>query len=442
MNTRSVAIVAAASLVLVATSASPAWSQGNHVEWPAREGTSAKVDAAKTIEEIDAWQQRVLAHEPGTLDDALREIASWPSNRLAFTLDAVRRLRTRLDNLDRERRDRNRTSTPRAAEVVDWRDTRFQVGDLQRMPVFAVQDDGRPAAFFRRAATLHAEIALFAPQDASRNEGSTGDIVRVRDGRVVGFETASVHWVLGHQLISQLPPSPSNDRFVQLWYHATLASLLGKGNLSATETGLHVEAAIEELPTNPDVQFEAGRYHEGLAIVLTRIPRGATDDHRGLRGHWGDAEKCFRLALRLDPQHVEARVHLGHVLLKQDRPLEAVPELRLAYEHAVDPSLKYLSAMLLGRAEERTGRVQSALSHYQQAAELCPEAQSPHLALSRLARGLGDRVVGSRHLHDTLTREAHTLPTNPWWTYRWWQVQSPYMLLEEVWALARSEPRT
>jgi Tfp pilus assembly protein PilF len=412
--------------LLVSASASQASPQGaGWGHWPTREEKPATVDAAKIIEEIDAWQRQVLAHEPGRLDDALAEISSWSADRLAFTLEAVVALRAKLDELDSLRREkRERLAVLRAAEAVTWGDATFLVGDLQGMPAFAVQDGGQPSAFFRRAATLHAEIALFAPNDVSRLSGQR-DVIAVVDGRVVGYEHVSIHWSLGRQLVGLVVPSPADDVFVQRWYVATLSALVGRGDLAAAES--HAKAAMSTLPRCADVQFEAGRFHETMAQVVSQVPHMLTR---------------FRQAVALDPSHAEARVHLGHVLLERDRPKDAAQELAQALDAITDHNLKYLATMMLGRAEELTGQRDSAALRFQTAAELVPAAQSPALALSRLARRSGDRTVGERHLQDALSRREDDLAANPWWLYFRWQTRDPETLLEELWTLARSEPRT
>jgi tetratricopeptide (TPR) repeat protein len=443
MTTRSaiLVVVAVATGVLLVASASLASSQGaawGH--WPAREVKPATVDAPKVIEEIKAWHEQVMAHEPGKLDDAIEEISSWPADRLGFTIEAVVALRAKLDELDNERRARReRIHVFRATEVVVWRDAMFLVGDLQGMLAFAVQDEGRPSAFFRRAATLHADIALFAPDDVSR-DSPKGDVVRVIDGRVVGYERTSIHWSLGRRLVGLVMPSPADDVFVRRWYFATVSALVGSGDLAAAEK--HVGAAVAVLPADADVQFEAGRFHEAAAQLLSQAPRMVSREQRGARGHWEDAEARFRQAVALDPSHAEARIHLGHVLLELDRPKDAAQELGQALGAITDPNPKYLAAMLLGRAEELLGQRDSAASRFQLAAELVPAAQSPALALSRLARRSGGRVSGERYLHDALSRHDDALAADPWWLYHRWQTRDPETLLEELWALARSEPRS
>jgi hypothetical protein len=431
MTVRDVAIVALAALGLAATPVGSAL--------PPQTGATRTVHLPVIIEQIFAWQQQVLAHEPGKFDDAARSIGSWPPDKLGDTIGCLVEIRAKVADLDRVRPDWRETSEPKAWEVSNCQDVPLTPSTLRIMAPFASRDPRAAAAFFKRATVLHSDIALLAADDASRHSGP-GNIVYVEDGRVIGQGNITIHWGLGRRLVNLVSVSPADDPFVQRWYHATMALMLGVGALA--DASPHVAAAVIVLPNNASVLFEAGRYSEAMVRALPTVPLAMARDTRGLGGRRRDAVSQFRRALRLDPTHVEARVRLGHALLALGWAEEASRDLAAAYDAVADSRLAYLAAMFLGRAEELSGQLESAATRYQRAAARCSTAQSPWLALSRLARQSGDAVAARRHLQNVLSRGADGLATDPWWTYHEWQVQDPDMLMKEVRALARMEPKS
>src|SRR5947199_348121 len=103
------------------------------------------------------------------------------------------------------------------------------------------------------------------------------------------------------------------------------------------------------------------------------------------------AEAFFRRALEVKPDHVEARLRHGRVLGGLGRHADAAAELRQAIASADDTLLVYYGNLFLGAAEEELGHRDAARLAYEQAAASYPDAQSPLVALSRLARRYGDR---------------------------------------------------
>jgi tetratricopeptide (TPR) repeat protein len=437
VSVRRSCVVAAVASLLMATAAGAGVPPLRGQAGTRRDFVRAR--AADIIKWIETWQQQVLAHEPGKLDDAFRLIASWPPAKLANTIGAVVTLRAEMDGLAHTRPNWRQTSEERVWETVHFWSVPFSADDLEGEPALASRDRRRANAFFKRAAVLHSDIALFARDDASRRSGPS-TAAYIVDGRVIDYESMSIHWGLARQVINLVSPSPADDGFVQRWYHATLAALLTTGNLAAAKP--HAEAVTLLNPKNANVQFETGCIQASVAQLMGQIPIVATGDRRGIRGRQRDAEGRFRQALALDPTFVEARVHLGQVLLDLDHAEDAARELAPAYDAAADPRVAYLVAVFLGRAEERSGQLDSAAARYRRAAELCPTAQSPLLALSRLARQSGNKPAARQYVRDALRRQPENGSADPWWEYFEWQVQNPNQLMQDMWALARMEPQS
>ena len=120
-----------------------------------------------------------------------------------------------------------------------------------------------------------------------------------------------------------------------------------------------------------------------------------------------DAEGLFRRVLELKPDAVEARLRLGHVLLRLGRFREAAGELRQAVPLLEsDAQLLYDGELFLGAAEEALGNYEASRVAFERAASLYPTAQSPRLSLSELARRRGDRPGALRELQQVFALPA------------------------------------
>jgi len=110
------------------------------------------------------------------------------------------------------------------------------------------------------------------------------------------------------------------------------------------------------------------------------------------------AERWFRATLASDAEDVTARLRLGRVLAELGRAEESVYELQRVLARGLSSHDEYLARLFLGRAEELLGHLDAARDTFRRASELYPRAQSPHLALGRIARESGDRASLSRSL--------------------------------------------
>jgi tetratricopeptide (TPR) repeat protein len=158
--------------------------------------------------------------------------------------------------------------------------------------------------------------------------------------------------------------------------------LLAAGSVAETQMGPYedVDAARTALAPAPVSRADC--------LV---VPGGVvTEDRR-------DAEQSLRRALALDPPLVEARLRLGHVLLLENRPTEAQPELEraLADARGADHTfVAHLAALFLGQLHERARRVDAARNAYETAISISPDGQSAHLAIGRLLVASGRQDEG------------------------------------------------
>jgi tetratricopeptide (TPR) repeat protein len=141
-------------------------------------------------------------------------------------------------------------------------------------------------------------------------------------------------------------------------------------------------------------------------------------DLPGERASLRRAEAFFRRSLDIDPAFVEARLRLGRVIGLLGRHQEAASELRRCAEAATGQTLQYYAALFLGAEEESLGHFDLARDAFQRASAAWPSAQSPHLALSQLARRIGNRAGAIQAI-----QAMFSLPSveedrsDPWWAY-------------------------
>jgi len=354
------------------------------------------------LQRIRAWEHAVTRHTAGASDQPLTALAAW---------DAADVMET----------------------VKDYLESRHTF----------------PNHVLRRAAMLHADVALLAAEDRSRETGAREGLL-VLDGVVVRPLGQSAHWVVGRRLLDAIDPSPEKDAFVLRWYEATAAAMLEEGNLAAAKP--HLERALDLLPREASIQFLVGFYHQAnvgptVLPVLTMRLRAAGGKSKDWT--WGSAatesadwhrkraERHLREAVRLDPGHVEARMRLALALLEADDAGEAAGHLRVASDAAPDGELAYFVQLLLGQAEERLGHAREAAACYDRAAVLQPQAASPRLARAALARLGGDR---SKALEEVRSLATPLVPpqmdADPWWIFFRWQSRPAAKLLAELRGMA------
>jgi tetratricopeptide (TPR) repeat protein len=186
----------------------------------------------------------------------------------------------------------------------------------------------------------------------------------------------------------------------------------------------HLDQARELFPTDPDILFVSGCYFDMIASPRVRpmveartLPFELHVDAPSERESLRKAEDYFRRAADARPTFVAARVRRGRVLNRLGRHDEALQELQAVGPLGRDPATMYLVALFEAEAQEATGNLRAAQALYEHAARLFPQAQSPYLALSRLARDRGDRAAALAAVDHVFTRRGGDEKADPWWTY-------------------------
>jgi tetratricopeptide (TPR) repeat protein len=108
-----------------------------------------------------------------------------------------------------------------------------------------------------------------------------------------------------------------------------------------------------------------------------------------------EARDAYERALRLAPDHADARVNLGRLLHEANAPAAAEEHYRAALD--VDPEHE-TAAFNLGVALEDLGRIDEAVAAYQRALVLDPGNADAHYNLAGIYERRGEKQAALRHL--------------------------------------------
>ena len=108
----------------------------------------------------------------------------------------------------------------------------------------------------------------------------------------------------------------------------------------------------------------------------------------------GAAEKAYRRALQLAPDHTDSYLNLGALLCEAGRCAEAVKLYDIAIQHCPQAPLLYFNR---GIALEDRNRVTEALASYERCLELDPDLADAHYNAARLYEQSGQAQKAVRH---------------------------------------------
>jgi hypothetical protein len=368
------------------------------------------------------WLSAVDRHEPGARDAAAIAVGSWRRDQLDVLFLDVRSLLLLI----------SATGGPMSVGGLPG----FTNGEFKQLQFLALQVlPSRANRLRTRGAMLHADVALLPPSgepilavpptttSRDRSRVGPGPSILVSDGRQLGMQDAGLHWDFGRTLLDTVTPDPPRDEIVRLWYQATAAWQTLHHQF--TYVVPHLARARVIFPTDARILLLSGGVYEMFAspriqefIRTTALPGGVVIDVPSERANLRRASAFYRRAVELDPDLMEARIRLGRVLGLQGRHEEAILELRRVNAAVGSSLLSYYTALFLGASEEALGRSDRARQRFETASGLYPLAQSPYLALSRLAWSVGDRAGALRAIQPVLTFSANEdAREDPWWQY-------------------------
>jgi len=452
--------------------------------WPIR--TEADMDAR--VARVERWLKAVLHHTPGQLDDAAREVNGWSNSDLralwvdtnvvmklirnpvatSFSLRAEGQPRSQEVHYTPLAMRRLRAlacaagglvgagailDSPRCLEILAFSQLDEELRDLAR-GARASKQRGDDNYILRRGAILEADVAMLLPRNSepvSTSAGPAPDRFRMSlsDGQGTAFRQVAIHWELARMLLDSVKPpgadraAPGRDDMVRDWYRATAAWMQDREDYDDT----HLDRARQIFPADPVILFLSASQREVYAapriqsaIRSAVAPAGTIFAIASERVELHQAEDYYRRALAADSSLPELHLRFGHVLLLLERHTEAARHLRDALDVEGDPLLRYYGELFVGAAEERMAHADAARLAYSEAGALYPNAQSPHLALSALARRLGDRATALKEMQIVFElQQADSPPDDPWWTYYKSQARNADDLLEELWRPFLSE---
>jgi tetratricopeptide (TPR) repeat protein len=454
-----------------------------HDDGGQRAPIQAESDMDARLARVEHWLKAVMRHKPGTPDVAAVEVSQWSNAALrtlwvdtnvvvklilnpkgtVFSLRAEGQPRAQEVHYASVHMHRLRVLACAAGGHIgpslapEERHCREEnaIGELDgelRDLAQRANDSKRHGDhnyILRRGALLESDIGMFVPigsEPVTTSSAPGPDRFRMTlaDGQGTAFRQVGVHWELARMLLDHVKPNgsdqvaPGRDEMVRDWYRATAAWMQDRGDYDSH----HLERAREVLSADPIILFLSGSLaetyaapHIQSAIRTAVAPPGTifaiTSDREELR----HADGFYRRALAADSSLPELHLRFGHVLLLLGREAEAARELRVALEAEGDPLLRYYGELFLGAAEERLGHTDAARQAYADASALYPNAQSPHLALSALARRHGDRAIAFKEMQIVFElQHADEGPDDPWWTYYKSQARNADDLLDALWS--------
>jgi tetratricopeptide (TPR) repeat protein len=313
-----------------------------------------------------------------------------------------------------------------AVEVSTWSGTELEavVVDAKRHArVLAKQNLDEANQLLLRGAALHADIARLIPDDTNRRWEKQQSVYVIKDGRWEGRRFLTIHWQLGRLLLDGVMPVPAANPGVHAWYRESSAELMRIQSL--VEALTHLSRGLQMFPKDAVLLFYRGVLHERLASPLLQAgSRSLDDDNRGVstigtaHAELTRAERYYRDALVNDPDHADARLRHGRVLGELGHHKEAIADLRRVVDDGASGARLYLAHLFLSRAYEALGEYEAARTSLELAAALYPNAQTPRLALSNIARRMGSRAAAQRELQILAKLpDAERQREDPWWDY-------------------------
>jgi tetratricopeptide (TPR) repeat protein len=354
--------------------------------------------SAYRLEKIKEWRYSACSHRPGEADASAITIGNWPEDDLDLVVDYVVKLSAQ--SRDTVKRFLEKQTNRNALSLTEQE---AKTGDLSRL--------------LMQGTLLHTDIALqnLATGKAKNTKRKMGIYL---DGNVTILSPPPDHWEYACRLQVIGARLQSKDTAKQ-WYVATIALLQSKRLVFYA--GRNIQKALDQFPEDEQILFLAGALHETWASPLmqnSQMPLKATNNFGTSEKELKTARQFFEKAVAFNPKFVEARLHLGRVLGLLGKHQESVSELKTALAAIKDDQLLYYTLLSLGRELKMTGHFDEAANSFEQAAIIYPKAQSPLLALSRLAYSHNDFEKAQEYMQRIFAlKYDNSTGNDPWWSY-------------------------
>lgn len=380
--------------------------------------------------QIQKWFQLAKAHQIGHIDEPLRTLASWSPAQFQLVNHDLRAIQPLLDAAAKGKvhTQQDPDMPSRVLQLVDLAsllDLEYQ--DLfdpgkPLDPIAIAKADGRArdaiAKVMVQAAMLETDLILASFDDASgiRLPRMTSTTILIDDAQRTPVGNLELFWDTARQAMDLAEPTPRAQAVARQWYDVTAEYLLAHRDYAMGVP--HIGHARDVIPGDARLAFYFGTAYENMAApgIQAAFEDGdvATMAIETRPVLLAKAEFQLRSALLLEPDFAEASLRLGHTLELLGRHDEALRHLQPVESTLPRPDLRYFTALFIGRAHEADGRDDEARAAFERAAKQFPSAQSPRLALARLALRTGGQAEALPHIRE-LGTEA--VAADPWWTY-------------------------
>ena len=294
---------------------------------------------------------------------------------------------------------------------------RYEAGDFDRavaallamprapavpgMPGVPASDDARKRAC---AVMLNTEAALAVSFDAPRSRAllDHAHALLLQGGNAVASEELRRGWYL---LVSAALQANRSLSLAQQYLAEALEAFPLDPDILVASAAVFETRASAEAPGDPDLPATAGTRSRPDAV-------SRSDDHDGRR-LLERARSHLASAVEADPQHDEARLRLGRVLYRLDRPEQAIEQLQLVRTRTADRGLKYLATVFQAAVESALDDGGAAASLYGEAIGEF-EGQSAFVGLSEAYYRQGRTLDAAAALQQAL---AHADAVDPWSAY-------------------------
>ena len=210
-----------------------------------------------------------------------------------------------------------------------------------------------------------------------------------------------------HRVLVRHPIEP--DRFERYWLWTAIAMLQG-ANATDITPGF-VDYALTRFPDEP-------RFVLARAVAMDQTRAFETAEGRGGAGQESfvrDVTSRYDAAMPFPETALEARVRKAFFLHRIGRDADALDTLGAPPAADAGEVLRYYWHLFRGRMLEQLERQDEARAEYDTALRMAPRAQSPRVALMRLAVRSGDQPAAEALANEIQTARADAF--DPWWVY-------------------------
>jgi tetratricopeptide (TPR) repeat protein len=352
----------------------PAFTLGHQAERLSDHASHSQVTS-----EERALRELLARYTRGDVDGAVSGLLANPRDWSRRALDAC--LRRIDDHIKYHRRPQNRLSPAR-----DERLERFLRADRLNVLV-------RSAVFHLEASRAVAEIDTVGSHVVESERaidmlyGLRGDF----------DENGPVPWPIDDEPWDE--PDLSRDRkgsvdgpaveaFVSRWYSAAISRLQELVELRLAPA--LVERGLARFPRHAELLLARGSFIE-TRLALAQVDASVApvlylpDTRQRWRDELSDAEADFARAVQEAGPASEAAVRLARVRLLKEQVEQSRELLDRVLAADVPVEIRYLALLFRAAAADELGNVQDATRDYLAAVDSIPRAQTPMLALARIA---------------------------------------------------------